>query len=124
MNSSSVGKKRKAMSELKFADHKDCFSQQTIVKMLRGVNYRFEPITEYGNEQFYCVTECKETNKIKDLLLRLGIKVKYKTFEGRLGLLMCGKYCDQIIEPMVFTRDDVQRILMDVPGRYVGPSVL
>ena len=112
------------MTELKFVANEPCYSQQTIVKMLSKNPYRFEPIDEYGNENFYCVVLYEETSLIKDFLKKLGIKVKYKTYEGKMGLITCGKYCDTCIEPMVFTRDDIQRILRDVPDNYVGNTTL
>ena len=31
-------------------------SQQTIVKLLKEVKYKFEPLNEYDNTQFICVT--------------------------------------------------------------------
>ncbi len=112
------------MTELKFVTNEPCYSQQTIVKMLKRNHYRFEPIDEYGNENFYCVVLYPETSLFKDFFKKLGFKVNYKVFEGKMGLITCGKYCDSCIEPMVFTRDDIQRIIRDVPDNYVGDDVL
>ena len=111
------------MTELKFAEEEACYSQQTLVKMLSDSNYKFVPISDYGNDQFYCYVEYRELNSVKDFLTRLGFNVKYKTYFGKLGLIMSGKFRDTV-EPIVFTRDDVKRVLMDVPDTYVGPRVL
>lgn len=124
MNSSSDGKNPKTMTELKFVTNEPCYSQQTIVKMLKRNHYRFDPIDEYGNENFYCVVLYTESSTLKDILKKIGFKVRYKIYEGKMGLITCGKYCETCIEPMVFTRDDVQRILRDVPENYVGDTTL
>jgi hypothetical protein len=53
-------------------------SQQTIVKVLKRTKYHFEPVSEYENTQFVCVTEQEDYDPIKDQFKRFGFKVKKK----------------------------------------------
>ncbi|MBP5458330.1 MAG: hypothetical protein J6Y37_17710 [Paludibacteraceae bacterium] len=102
-----------------------CYSQQTIVKILKEVKYHFEPIIDYENTQFVCVTEIKEDDIIKSVLKFFGFKVKDKYRKCTLALTICGNTPGQpIVEPMVFTRDDVERVLRDVPENYTGEKTL
>ena len=113
-----------ANNSVTFRDIPDCNSQQTIVKMLRDRKYDFEQVNEYDNTQFYCVTECQEDNGFKDFLWRLGIKCKYKVSRCKMAIVLCGKYSETIFEPMVFTRNDVLRIIKDVPETYIGKPII
>ena len=111
--------------EIKFKDVPVWTSQQTIVKILKQVKYHFEPVSEYENTQFVCVTEQENYNPIKDSFKRIGLKVKKKYSQCPLAITVCGGYKNQpIVEPIVFTREDVKRIIADVPENYTGPEIL
>ena len=111
--------------KLNFKDVPVCYSQQTIVKILRQIKYHFEPVSEYENTQFVCVTEVKQSKLLSGLWRFLGFKVKDKYFNCPLALTICGNIDTKSIdEIMVFTRDDIQRILKDVPENYTGDDIL
>ena len=100
-------------------------SQQTIVKVLKRTKYHFEPVSEYENTQFVCVTEQEDYDPIKDQFKRFGFKVKKKYSPCPLAITVCGLYKSQpIVEPIVFTREDVENIINDVPENYIGEKIL
>jgi hypothetical protein len=100
-------------------------SQQTIVKILKQVKYGFKPVSEYENTQFYCITEQKEYDPVKESLRTFGFKPKDKYTSCPLAITVCGMYKGEpIVEPIVFTREDVKRIIADVPENYTGPEIL
>lgn len=112
-------------TKLTFNDIPAWASQQTIVKILKQVKYKFEPISSYENTQFLCVTEQKRSEPIKESLMSLGIKMKPKYSSCPLAITICGPYNGSpLVEPIVFTRDDVMRIISDVPENYIGPEAL
>lgn len=109
-----------AKMEVKFKEVPMWQSQQTIVKILKQVKYRFEPLNEYENNEFICVTEQKaRRGPLKELMASMGAKVKDKYDFCPLTLTICGEY-GSIVETMVFTREDVKRIISDVPEHYIG----
>ena len=111
------------MIDLKFKEPETLYSQQTIVKVLRERKYYFKPINEYENTQFNCMILCRKTNAFgKFLNFLLGDKADY--VECPLMIDVCGDFGKPIVEPFVFTRDDVARIIKDVPDTYVGEEVL
>lgn len=111
------------MIELKFKEQESLYSQQTIVKVLRTRQYYFKPINEYENTQFHCMVKCRKTNAFgKFLNFLLGDKTDY--VECPLMIDVCGDFGTPIVEPFVFTRDDVARIIKDVPETYVGEEIL
>lgn len=100
-------------------------SQQTIVKVLKRVKYTFEPISEYENTQFICVTRHPEYDPIKNKFRRMGFKIKEKFYSCPLSLTVCGYYGGEPVqEIMVFNREDVLNIIKDVPENYIGPENL
>ena len=100
-------------------------SQQTIVKILKQVKYSFKAVSEYENTQFYCVTEQKEYDPVKASLRSFGFKPKDKYVSCPLAITVCGVYNrEPLVEPIVFTREDVKNIIMDVPENYTGPEIL
>lgn len=100
-------------------------SQQTIVKILKTTKYHFEPVSEYENTQFVCVTEQEDYDPIKDQFKRFGFKVKKKYSHCPLAITVCGSYKNQpIVEPIIFTREDVLKIISDVPENYAGEDTL
>ena len=100
-------------------------SQQTIVKLLKEVKYKFEPLNEYDNTQFICVTMYPEDDPIKTQFRRIGFKIKEKYYSCPLALTVCGFYKRRPVqEIMVFNRNDVLNIIKDVPENYVGPDIL
>ena len=109
--------------ELKFSEPKALYSQQTIVKVLRERQYYFKPINEYENTQFYCIIRCRKQNwGGKILTFLFADNTDY--VECPLMIDVCGDFGKPIVEPFVFTRDDVVRIISDVPETYVGESIL
>lgn len=111
--------------KLNFKEIPVCYSQQTIVKILKQVKYHFEPVSEYENTQFACVTEVKEKSLWNSFMKFFGVKVKDKYYNCPLMLTICGNIDTKSIdEIMVFTRDDVERILRDVPENYTGENTL
>jgi hypothetical protein len=108
-----------------FASMPSWASQQTIVKILKKVKYRFEPVSEYENTQFICVTEQEDYDLLKDSFKRIGFKVKKKYSSCPLAITVCGAYKGQpFVEPFVFNRDDVRKIIRDVPENYIGEEIL
>ena len=100
-------------------------SQQTIVKVLRQTKYYFEPVSDYENTQFVCVTKQKNYEPFKNVFKKFGFKPKEKYTSCPLAITVCGIYgAEPIVEPMVFTREDVLKIIRDVPENYEGPDVL
>lgn len=100
-------------------------SQQTIVKVLRQVKYTFEPLNEYENTQFICEVQNVKNGPFKSIAKALGAKVKDNYVSCPLSLTVCNQYSgDPIFEPMVFNREDVLKIISDVPENYVGPEEL
>lgn len=100
-------------------------SQQTIVKILKQVKYKFEPINEYENNLFYCITQQKDHDPLKNSFKKFGFKVKDKFFSCPLAITVCGFYNGlPVVEPIVFTRNDVLNIISDVPENYIGPDEL
>lgn len=100
-------------------------SQQTIVKLLKNVKYTFEPLNEYENTQFICVTMYPEDDPVKSQFRRIGFKIKEKYYSCPLSLTVCGYYKGRPVqEVMVFNRNDVLNIIKDVPENYVGPDIL
>ena len=111
------------MIELKFKATESRYSQQTIVKVLREREYFFKPINEYENTQFHCMIRCRKTNVFGKWINRLlGDKTDY--VECPLMIDVCGDFGTPIVEPFVFTRDDVARIIKDVPETYIGEEIL
>ncbi len=103
----------------------DYASQQTIVKVLKQVKYTFEPLNEYENTQFICETQHVKNGPFKALAKAFGAKVKDSYVSCPLAITICNQYSgDPIFEPMVFNREDVLKIISDVPENYVGPEEL
>ena len=89
------------------------------------MKYHFEPVSEYENTQFYCITEQKEYSMFKNSIKKVGFKVKDKYTSCPLAITVCGIYSrEPVVEPIVFTREDVLRIIRDVPENYDGSDVL
>lgn len=117
---------------LVFGDTPVWKSQQTIVKLLKKVKYHFEPVCEYEHTQFYCVTEQRKENPVQDGFMKFLRKifpkmkpVKEEYADAPLALTICGEYRGvPLVEPIVFTRDDVMRIIADTPETYNGTEIL
>lgn len=102
-------------------------SQQTIVKILKDVKYTFEPVSQYENTQFYCMTSQKLNEPLRDKLRKIGFKkIKERYYKCPLAVTMKGGLysSNPIVEPIVFNQSDVTKIISDVPENYVGPDVL
>ena len=100
-------------------------SQQTIVKILKGVKYKFEPISEYENTQFVCITEQKDYQPVKETFRHFGFKFKDKYSPCPLAITACGVSSrEPLVEPIIFTREDVLKIVADVPENYIGSEEL
>ena len=114
--------------ELNFKEKETFNSQQTLVNLLRKYDYFFEPVSQYENTQFYCVVKCEIYNFTKDFLYRafkwLGFKKKVEYSNCPVAITMCNPYNTGVFEPIVFTQEDVKKIVSDVPERYVGEKVL
>ena len=96
-------------------------SQQTLVKILQKNKYKFVPLDEYGNTEFTCVVVQEEYAPIRNALASLGIKTKTRYNFCPLSITVCGQYKGEpIVEPVVFTREDVLNVIADVPENYVG----
>ena len=110
-------------TDLRFTESESLYSQQTIVKVLRERKYYFKPINEYENTQFYCMIVCRKQHFFGKFLNFL-FGDKNENIESPLMIDVCGDFGRPIVEPFVFTRDDVLRIVKDVPDTYVGTNVL
>lgn len=100
-------------------------AQQTTVKILKQVKYHFEPVNEYENTLFYCITKQREYRPFRDSFKKFGVKVKDKYTSCPLAITVCGLYDGRpLVEPIVFTRQDVLNIIRDVPENYEGPESL
>lgn len=106
-----------------------CKSQQTIVKVLKSIEgYYFKPINDYDNTLFWCMTKCPLTDKAYDFFYSLvkwmGVKRRpTKYFDRPLTLNAC-RGDESIYEPFVFTREEIEEIVSDVPEKYVGGNDL
>ena len=101
-------------------------SQQTIVKVLKNTKYTFEPVSQYENTQFYCMTNQRLNEPVRDAFRRMGFKVKEHYYTCPLAITVKGGMYskDPVVEPIVFNQTDVAKIISDVPENYVGPDVL
>lgn len=106
-----------------FKDQESLYSQQTIVKVLRERSYYFKPINEYENTQFYCMVVCRKQH-VFGKFLNFILGDRNDNVECPLMIDVCGDFGRPIVEPFVFTRDDVMRIIRDVPDTYVGSQKL
>lgn len=99
-------------------------SQQTIVKFLRSRKYCFKPITEYDNAMFYCIIKCEAHNAFFDMMHELfgwaGVKQRISYHDCPLSISVCEGYSNSAVEPIIFTQEDIKKILLDVPENYVG----
>ena len=110
---------------IKFKEIPAWESQQTIVKVLKKVKYKFEPVSDYENTQFVCITQQENYSPIKDTFRKFGLKAKKTYTSCPLALTVCGMYKTQpLLEPIVFTQEDVLRIIKDVPENYIGEEIL
>ena len=114
---------------IKFKEGTKFNSQQTIVKVLKDKKYEFEPINEYQNTLFYCVTLCEDPDWLKDFLSKLfgwaGFKYKKRYVKCPLMITVCGGlYPNSVYEPIVFNREEVEGIISDLPENYVGEEIL
>lgn len=104
---------------IKFKQTAPVMSQMAIVSILKTHQYYFEPVNDFCNYYFYLVVKvARET---------LFTRVFHKTpsfNETYLAIDVCGgDFCD-VRRRMVFTRDDIQKILSDVPENYIGEAEL
>ena len=109
---------------LTFKEETTLYSQQTIVKILRERNYYFKPINEYENTQFYCMVVCRKRTNIFGKIFSFLLGDKDGNVDCPMMIDVCGDLGAPLVEPFVFTRDDVMRIIRDVPETYVGKEVL
>ena len=112
------------MEHLTFKEPETLYSQQTIVKILRNRHYYFKPINEYENTQFYCMVVCSKQMNIFEKLLNFILGDKTDYVDCPLMIDVNGEYGKPVMENFVFTRDDVSRIIADVPETYVGEFML
>lgn len=117
------------MVEIKFKNMETYNSQQSIVKFLSGVKYSFAPINDYDNTQFYCMIKCAEKDYAFEWFYQVfkkwGAKRKeIKYFEYPLSLTVCSCLAERNEIPIVFTREEVQNIINDVPENYIGGKTL
>lgn len=114
--------------QIDFKEKTTLNSQQTIVKFLRERKYCFKPITEYDNSMFYCIIKCEYHNAFFDMLHDLfgwaGVKQRITYVDCPLSLSVCEGYSNSAIEPIIFTQEDIIKILKDVPENYVGETEL
>jgi hypothetical protein len=111
--------------DIKFNEVPTWSSQQTIVKILKGTKYHFEPVSEYENTQFVCMTQQKDYDPFKDVVRKVGFRPKDKYSPCPLAITVCGhNQAEAIVEPIIFTREDVLKIIKDVPENYTGPEIL
>lgn len=116
------------MTDINFKEQEKLYSQQTLVKILRGRKYYFKPVTEYYNTAFYCIVKCEVHNAFFDMMHELfgwaGFKQKISYVECPVSMVVCGEYFNSNTEPIIFTQEDVKKVLMDVPENYVGENSL
>ena len=114
--------------EINFNERKTYNMQQTIVKILKEKKYSFKSLSGYDNSMFYCMIRCEVYDEIFDILNKAlwwaGVKRKLKTFDCPLSICFCDEYYHGDGEPIVFTREDIRKILIDAPENYIGESSL
>ena len=113
---------------IKFNEQKEIFSQRTLVKILSNSKYKFIPVNEYDNNYFVCILKCEVKDNLTEFFYRcvsvLNIKRKPKFIEQPLSISVTGCYGEQVIEPIVFDREEVCKIVKDIPENYIGEAKL
>ena len=108
--------------EIKFTDIASVKSQMTLVKIFKKYEYYFATVNEYDNHFFTCIIKVPYYEPCTYFLKFFGFKRKVKYYEYPLRLA-CGSD-DKIFEPLVFNREEVQKIINDAPENYVGNDTL
>lgn len=117
------------MTTINFEDVEKCRSQRTIVKVLSTHEYYFVRVNEYDNNFFTCIVKCKIKDfsfieflqKIRTIL---GKPRKNKYTEIVLSLGISGENGEVILEPIVFSREEIDQIISDIPSTYIGEKIL
>ena len=116
------------MNEVKFNEKAKINSQQTLVKFLKEKKYYFKPVSEYSNSDFYCMVKCEMHNAFFDMLHELfgwaGAKERVTFVDSPIAFSICAGSYNEQMEPVVFTQEDVKKIITDVPENYIGEDIL
>lgn len=113
------------MEQINFKEKETVSSQQTIVLILKNYKYFFQSISEYDNNNFKCMIMHEEPNLFFKLFSHFGYKgQKNRVVMSPLMLCTYTTTNNEINELMVFTQEDVKKIISDVPENYIGEKVL
>lgn len=112
------------MENINFKENPVYQSQQTLVMFLKQYKYYFVPINPYTNSMFYCIIEYPD-NSINARITKFFHKNKECVLPFRLVINACSCAKIDVDEmPFVFTQEDVQHIINDIPENYIGEKEL
>lgn len=114
--------------EINFNNSTEYKSQQTLVNILEGHNFYFEPINEYDNNMFYLIVQYSVKKRGANLFNKIFGWAHWveedKIFERKLSYLTWDNEGFEILKPCVYTRQDIINILSDTNRLYIGSATL
>lgn len=113
--------------DIKFNEPKPIMSQRTLAKILEKHKYYFEPINDYTDELFYCIIKCEKRHEFLEFLYKIFrmrfLKPKEEYIDTPLEFHVANLSYQEFI-PLVIDKEEIIKIIKDVPENYAGEKVL